>query len=73
MWRLRTEMCENCKNMRLQIEDLELEIKRLNELVDILKVNVANAEERVEELEEELQAIKDDPSLLMEDWSGDLD
>ncbi|HUW88937.1 MAG TPA: hypothetical protein VMV43_00305 [Candidatus Nanopelagicaceae bacterium] len=66
-------MCENCKNMRLQIEDLELEIKRLNELVDILKVNVANAEERVEELEEELQAIKDDPSLLMEDWSGDLD
>ena len=38
-----------------------------------LKAEIDALERRNEELEDELQGIKDDPSVLMEDWSGDLD
>ena len=38
-----------------------------------LKAEVDALERRVDELEDELQGIKDDPSVLIEDWSGDLD
>ena len=47
-------------------EEIKAENKKLKAEVDAL-------ERRNEELEDELQGIKDDPSVLMEDWSGDLD
>ena len=47
-------------------EEIKAENKKLKAEIDAL-------ERRNEELEDELQGIKDDPSVLMEDWSGDLD
>ena len=47
--------------------------KRKIILINELKAEVDALERRNEELEDELQGIKDNPSVLMEDWSGDLD
>ena len=51
--------CENCLKLARKCLAYQGEIDAL--------------ERRNEELEDELQGIKDDPSVLMEDWSGDLD
>ena len=59
------EECENCKKLQTEVDYLKSEIATIG-------VVLCNAETRIDELEDELQGIKDDPSVLMEDWSGDL-
>ena len=60
------EECENCKKLQTEVDYLKSEIATIG-------VVLCNAETRIDELEDEKQAIIDDPSVLMEDWSGDLD
>ena len=68
--------CENCERLRREVDALEYRVLGLKDGLeerDKLKAEVDALERRNEELEDELQGIKDDPSVLMEDWSGDLD
>ena len=66
-------VCENCEKLELEVVKLEGVI--IDKGFEILhyKTEIDALERRNEELEDELQGIKDDPSVLMEDWSGDLD
>ena len=66
-------VCENCD--RLEAENIKLEGVIIDKGFEILhyKTEIDALERRNDELEGELQSIKDDPSELLENYAGELD